>query len=69
MLLGILAHFSAWTGRYEACDIILIGVAWLGINDYLVGRKYGDKRWAWTPLVSSFAFALCGLFGLTQGQE
>lgn len=68
MLLGILMQVFYWTGRYDSCDIILIGTAWLGINDFFVCKDYGDKRWAWTRLFGSLAFATFGLFGLTQGQ-
>ncbi|KEY72806.1 hypothetical protein S7711_04397 [Stachybotrys chartarum IBT 7711] len=68
-VLGILMHIFYWTGQYDACDTMLMGVAWLGINDFFVCRDYGDKHWAWTRLVGSFAFAGFGFFGLTQGRH
>lgn len=67
ILLGLLVHYLYWTRQYAACDALLAGVAWLGINDFWVVWHNGNNSWAWFCLFGSFAFASTGFFGLTQG--
>ncbi|RYP38706.1 hypothetical protein DL767_002446 [Monosporascus sp. MG133] len=67
ILLGLLMHVFYWRRQYAVCDTLVMGVAWLGINDFMVAWNHGDRTWAWVRLFGSFAFASTGFFGLTQG--
>ena len=68
ILLSLLMHYFYWRGQYAECDTLVMGVAFLGINDYLVLRAHGNSLWAWTRIVLSIAYASTGYFGLTQGR-
>lgn len=51
ILLGLLMHSFYWRRQYAACDTILIGVAFLGLNDFwLLWKQEGGIGgiWAWT---------------------
>ncbi|KID79612.1 uncharacterized protein G6M90_00g017820 [Metarhizium brunneum] len=67
ILLGLLMHVFYWRRQYAVCDVLLVGTAFLGINDCMVVWHNGDKTWAWIRLFGSFAFGAAGFFGLTQG--
>jgi hypothetical protein len=68
MLLGLLMHVFYWRRQYAVCDTLLMGTAFLGLNDSMVVWLYGDDRqWAWVRLFGSFAFGATGYFGWTQG--
>lgn len=67
ILLGLLMHAFYWTKQYHSCDVMLMGAAFLGFNDYLVAKKLGKYTWAWVRLVASIAFASTGYFGWTAG--
>ena len=67
ILLGLLRHAFYWTKQYHACDVMLMGAAFLGANDFLLVRKLGKFNWALTRPVSSIAFALTGYFGWMAG--
>ncbi|KAI4859028.1 hypothetical protein F4820DRAFT_188992 [Hypoxylon rubiginosum] len=69
ILLGLMMHYFYWRGQYAECDALLMGVAFLGINDFFVFFYQGEKLlWAWTRILFSVAFASAGYFGLTQGR-
>ncbi|KAI0549955.1 hypothetical protein F4679DRAFT_583951 [Xylaria curta] len=68
ILLGLMMHYFYWRGQYAECDALLMGVAVLGVNDYLVIRDHGNQLWAWSRIFFSIAFASTGYFGLTQGR-
>lgn len=69
ILLGLLMHYFYWRGQYAECDAILMGVAFLGVNDFLVMFDHGNVVWAWSRLIFSILFASTGYFGLTQGRN
>ncbi|KAI6081523.1 hypothetical protein F4821DRAFT_249066 [Hypoxylon rubiginosum] len=69
ILLGLMMHYFYWRGQYAECDAMLMGVAFLGLNDFLVIFNHGDNLpWAWSRIIFSVAFASTGYFGLTQGR-
>ncbi|KAI1735484.1 hypothetical protein F4680DRAFT_435424 [Xylaria scruposa] len=68
ILLGLMMHYFYWRGQYAECDALLMGVAVLGVNDYLVIRDHGSQLWAWSRIFFSIAFASTGYFGLTQSR-
>ena len=68
ILLGLAMHYFYWRGQYAECDALLMGVAVLGINDYLVLRDHGNDLWAWSRIIFSIAFASTGYFGWTQSR-
>ncbi|KAI0408516.1 hypothetical protein F4802DRAFT_550160 [Xylaria palmicola] len=43
ILLGLLMHYFYWRGRHAECDALLVGVAFLGLNDFLVVLGHGDR--------------------------
>ncbi|KAI1206765.1 uncharacterized protein F4807DRAFT_463454 [Annulohypoxylon truncatum] len=69
ILLGLMMHYFYWRGQYAECDALLMGVAFLGFNDFLVTWDHGNLVWAWCRIVSSIAFASTGYFGLTQDRD
>ncbi|KAI1345650.1 hypothetical protein F5Y01DRAFT_51333 [Xylaria sp. FL0043] len=69
ILLGLMMHYFYWRGQYAECDALLMGVAFLGVNDFLVILDHGDSFWAWSRIFGCMIFACTGYFGLTQGRN
>ncbi|XXH01353.1 hypothetical protein Hte_007711 [Hypoxylon texense] len=61
-------HYFYWRDQYAECDALLMGVAFLGLNDFLVIYNHGNNLpWGWSRIFFSVLFASTGYFGLTEG--
>ncbi|KAF2972756.1 hypothetical protein GQX73_g785 [Xylaria multiplex] len=69
ILLGLTMHYFYWHKQYAECDALLMGVAFLGLNDFLVMLNHGNQIWAWSRIFFSIVFASTGYFRLTQGRN
>lgn len=67
VLLGLLMFVFYWRREYKACDTLLMGAVWLGVNDFVVFWNLGDTYWSVFRLVGSFVFGAVGYYGITQG--